>query len=109
MKSLLIIAAVAILASCTAAPPATPLYRDATGAKRGDMELKNDEAACDYEMRAMAYSRPYTPSPNMGYYSNPHIGAGAANIGRALANPSPGEGMYQSCMRARGWQLVGYE
>lgn len=95
------------LASC-ASDPGTGLYKDVSGKGRQDPQLRMDLAQCDHEANVMAYSRPVQPTPSY-YFNDPAAAAAGQNLGIALAQRGPSAGLHRSCMRARGWELVGYE
>lgn len=109
MKRVLIVGALAALSACTLfEPPAGSRagnYRDISGQGRNEAQLSADEAACQYQLASMAYGQNYQPpiAGNYGEYTQ-----GTANLQRAMMAAPPGEGLYQTCMTSRGWQLVSY-
>ena len=94
------ILALALVAGCAGHGDQTRLYRDASGARRGDTELHQAESVCQYEMRQMAVGAPNRPA----YGPNEAV----SNLGVALLS-GPGPAVFNECMAARGWSLVGYE
>jgi len=84
----------------------TPLLRDVTGAGRGMDALRTDEAQCRYELAMAQYSRPYVPGPSV-QTGDPGLNAGLRNLQGIQRGAPPGTG--ELCMRAKGWEIVGYE
>ena len=81
----------AALAGC-AARPGEDLWRDMSGQGRQDAALHSDQAACEYEIALATSAAPY----------NPALG----HVGNAFLR-GPGPRVWDACMRARGWQVVG--
>lgn len=100
-------ALVLTVTACAARQPGTPLYRDATGQKRGDVMLAADERACKYEVAQAQSTSTWRPVYG-GNYVNPNLGPAVGNVATALAS-GPNPKLYDLCMGAKGWDLVGFE
>jgi hypothetical protein len=109
MRTLIIaVACVSGLAACVQAPPnKTALWRDVSGQHRGDSELHTAAAQCNYEISLAEMNAPSRAGPT---FQGGEFTTAMNNIGFAAANQRPPrQQLEESCMRAKGWQLAGFE
>ena len=112
MKKPLII--LILLAACAQAPR-EGVWRDlqARGdpnGLRGQYAIEQDKAQCEYDMaraQAVAPQRTLNPAPAQTH-TGAQVNASIANLGSALVSGVP-PSFYYKCMRARGWEFLGYK
>lgn len=77
---------------------------------RSIADLGQDTAQCDYEMaQAQAVAPQYTLQPQPATSAQgAQLNAAVANLGGAMVSGVP-RSLFYKCMRARGWEFVGYE
>ncbi len=77
---------------------------------RGQYAIEQDKAQCEYDIahaRVVAPQRTLNPAPARTQ-SGARINTSIANLGSALVSGVP-PSFYYKCMRARGWEFLGYK
>ena len=77
---------------------------------RGQYAIEQDKAQCEYAMaRAQTGASQYTLNPAPAQtHSGAQVNASIANLGSALISGVPSS-FYYKCMRAQGWEFLGYK
>jgi hypothetical protein len=104
-KTLLVISLVLALSGCATGRETVSHYRwMGNPSEPHDLgELQAADAQCRWEVRQASMGRPQTPLYTGGY-NDPQIGGAMAALGGALA-ATPGPGLVDACLAAKGWRL----
>lgn len=104
-KILLAISLVVALSGCATDREVVSHYRWMGNPEipHGLGDLKTADAQCRWEVRQASMGRPQTPLYTGGY-NDPQMGGAMAALGAALAS-TPGPGLTDECLAAKGWQL----
>ena len=106
MRSLIFLLPLLLAACAQSASNRTEVWKDLWRDENGQARTKEigdrDRAQCDYEWRRTAALAPETTMQFGGAY-----GQEVTNMAKAMSGPGPE--LFYSCMRARGWQFIGYQ
>ena len=86
MRKILTTFAVIALAGCVRAQPPEYGYKDRTGASRGQAMLDQSMAECEHQYAVLQAQM------RVGFYGG--------------FPPQPGRAVFDSCMSAKGWELM---
>jgi hypothetical protein len=108
MKKILpVISLILALSGCASGREVTAYYRwMGDPAQNSQERLEADNAQCRWQVRQASMGRPYPPQQGYGGYNDPQMGAGMAGLTAAIM-ATPGPGLMDECLAARGWRLEG--
>lgn len=100
-RTALIFTAVVLAGCASTQPQQEQVWRDLEG-DQTVADLRRDSARCDYEMARMGVMAPQRHYPSR---STSAFGQAVDNLGSAMLQ-GPGPRVWESCMRAAGWQRL---